>query len=104
MTKIQSSTLTTTQIRHEGSIALSTSFDCTGTDTLTKTFMPKLQSLIDPAIAQWWNSLSRAQRSAVGAQKLSLKISASCLHQSQRPVPEVLETEVEIKLLPSESC
>ena len=74
MTMTQSSIVTTTQIRRGDSIQLSISFDYTGLDTL----MPKramLQSLVDPAILQWWNSLTVLQRSALAGLQVSLKIS-----------------------------
>lgn len=102
MTTTQSSTVITTQIRHEGNTALLTSYDYTSTDPLTRTYLPKLQSLIAPAIEQWWNLLSRSQRSVLIAQKLSLKISASCLHQTRRP--ESAPEPEEFPLLPSEEC
>lgn len=105
MTMTPSSTVTTTQIRHEGRTGLLTSFDFTSTDILTRTYLPKLQSLLAPVIEQWWNSLSRSQRSAVVAQKLSLKISASCLHQSLRPALSPSEPQQEgFPLLPVGEC
>lgn len=103
MTTTQSSTVTTTQIRHEGSTALSTSFDCTSTDPSTRTYLPKLQLLIGQAIDQWWNTLSRSQRSVLVGRKLSLKTSASC--RSQTPSPEAVLGQPEFfPLLNPEDC
>lgn len=102
MTTTRSSTVTTTQIRHEGSTALSILFDSTSTDPSTRIYLPKLQLLIGQAIEQWWNSLSRSQRSALVAQKLSLKTLASCRSQTVSSVP--VDPETGFPLLPPEEC
>lgn len=74
MTTTPSFTVTTTQIRRGDSIQLSISFDYTDSAIL----MPKqamLQSLVDPAILQWWNSLTVLQRSALTGLQVNLRIS-----------------------------
>lgn len=88
MTTTKSSTVITIQTLREGSTALSISYDYTDTDHLTRTHLQTLQSLIAPAIEQWWHSLSRSQKSVLGAHKLSLKILAT----SQMP-PRPIQPE-----------
>ena len=69
------STPTTIQIRQGASIPLSISFDFINSDTLTKD-MSRLQSLIVPVIRQWWDSLTKFQRSKLAERPMSLSISA----------------------------
>jgi hypothetical protein len=74
MTKTPNSTLTTTQIRHGGSIALSISCDFTDSG-ISMPQQVMLQSLIVPVITQWWNGLTHSQRSLLAARGLNLSIS-----------------------------
>lgn len=70
------SILTMTLIRRAGRTALGISYDFTSSGISTQD-TKKLQSLIDPAVLQWWNGLTSFQRSALPDLQLSLKISAS---------------------------
>lgn len=91
MTTTQSSTATTTPIRHVGRAALSTSYDFTDLDTSTKIYLLTLQSAIGPVIKQWWDSLTSYQRLGLSERGLSLKISASfnpALDPAGNPVKE----------------
>jgi hypothetical protein len=76
------STATTIRIRHGGRTALSISYDFTDLVTSTMPAQALFQSLIDPVIRQWWDSLTHSQRSALGERGLSLRISA---HYPQEP-------------------
>lgn len=76
MTTTPSSTATTTLIRRADKIALSTSYDFTALGVSTA--MPEtLRSSIDQAITQWWNGLTRSQRSEPLGRELNFKISVS---------------------------
>lgn len=83
MTTTQSCTPTMTQIRRVGKPPLSIWYDFTVSGTWILPRADLLRSLIDPAIRQWWDSLTNAQKSALPAQPLSLKILAS----NQAPIP-----------------
>lgn len=78
MTTTPSSTATTTPIRRGVNTQPSTLFDFTDMDSSTRTYLPKLQSLIDQAIAQWFSGLTTFQKYVLYERNLSLKISASC--------------------------
>ncbi len=76
MTTTQNCIRTTILIPPVGNKTPSTSYDYTSSDH----WMPGrlgLESRIDLAIGQWWNSLTASQKSAVCAPKASLKISES---------------------------
>lgn len=75
MTQIPSSTVTTIQIRHGVNIQLSISYDCISSG-ISIPQAPKLRSLVDQAILQWWNSLTNDQRFGASVSPLSLTISA----------------------------
>lgn len=94
MTQIRSFTAITTLTPRAGSPRLSTSYDFTGLGISTPR-LKELQSQIDQAIAQWWNSLSRFQRSALVAPLQSSRT----LEPSQNPAPDL-----GFSLLPSEEC
>lgn len=83
MTTTPSSTLTTIQIRRGANTALSISYDYTALESSTLPFQRQLQSQIDQAIRQWWDSLTNFQKSGPLGLGLSLKISASFLRPSQ---------------------
>ena len=81
MTNIQTADLskdipTTIQIRQGAKTALTMSYDFTATGTSMLPAPQKLQSLIDPVVKQWWDGLTRSQRSVVSERGLSLRISA----------------------------
>lgn len=78
MTTTPNCTVTTTQIRRGVNTALSISYASTDSATLTLVCPPKLRSLIDQAIVQWWSGLTPSQKSALGDRGLSYTISASC--------------------------
>jgi hypothetical protein len=80
MTTTQKSTVTTTRIRHGANTVLSISYDCTGLGDSILPATPKLQSLIDQAITQWWSGLTSFQRSVPNVRLLSLTISADYQH------------------------
>lgn len=88
MTTTPSSTATTTPTRPGANKAPLTLYDYTGTDNLTRTYLPALQSLIGLAIERWWTSLTGSQRSALHDRYLSLKISASCQQATPLIKPE----------------
>ncbi len=83
MTTTPRSTVTTTRIRRGDRTALSISYDCIDSATLMLACPPKLRSLIDQAIEQWWNGLTGSQRLSLVERELSLKISASFLRQPE---------------------
>ena len=77
MTTTQNYIHTTIQIRRGANIVLSISYDYTNLDNSMQE-PEKLQSLIDQATVQWWDSLTSFQKSVYLARGLSLKISARC--------------------------
>jgi hypothetical protein len=80
MTMTPSSIVTTTRIRRGANTALSISYVSTDSATLMQACPPKLRSLIDQAIEQWWNGLAPSLRFALGEQSLNFMISARLLH------------------------
>jgi hypothetical protein len=66
-----------TLIRHGAKAALSISYDATDSVTLMQACPPVLRSLIDLAIRQWWDGLTKFQRSAHSERELSFKILAT---------------------------
>jgi hypothetical protein len=76
MTTTQNSTVTTIQIRRAGKLPLSISYAFTDSDSWILPRTDLLQSLIDPAIKQWWDSLTASQKSALPVQEVNLSISA----------------------------
>ncbi len=78
MTTTLNSIVTTIQIRRGAKLPLSISYDYTGLGIWTMPQAKLLQSLIDPAIKQWWDSLTSSQKSVLPEQAMSLKISVSC--------------------------
>ncbi len=78
MTTTRQSPVTTIQIRRGVRTALSISYDYTSLEA-TIPDSRKLQSLIDQATKQWWDSLTHFQRFGPNARPLSLKISVSYL-------------------------
>ncbi len=78
MTTTRSSIRTTIVIRRGAKLPLSISYDYTGLGPLTLPQTKLLQSLIDPAIKQWWDTLTSSQKSGLPEQAMSLKISVSC--------------------------
>jgi hypothetical protein len=77
MTTTLNSIATTIQIRRGANIVLSISYDYTNLDTSMQE-PAKLQSLIDQATVQWWDSLTSFQKSVHHARGLNLRISARC--------------------------
>lgn len=82
MTTTPNSIATTIQIRQGGRTVLSMSYDFTDSGTSIP-LENMLRSLTGQAIEQWWNSLTKFQRSALPALRMSLKISGNSL-ESQR--------------------
>lgn len=77
MTTTRSCTVITTQIRQGARTALGISYDSIDSATLTLGCPQALRSSIDQAIRQWWDGLTKFQRSALSERGLNLKISAS---------------------------
>lgn len=91
MTTTPRYTVITTRTRRGANTALSISYDSIDSATLMLACPPRLRSLIDQAIDQWWTLLSPSQRSVLGERGTSFKISVDL----QNPLPSLLRRQTE---------